>query len=95
MKTLHIAVCLNYQTLKLLPEKIKAQKKHNAIRCKAEDQAVLRKTHNQKMACERQLASERVKGKVPLEVTSLNARSITNKLSAIRHIFVKQKWMYV
>ena len=48
-------------------------------------------THKQRMAHERQMTSERVKGKVPLVVTSLNARSITNKLSSRRHIFYKRK----
>ena len=68
---------------KLLPEKTKEQKHHNAIRCEAEALAVLRnirtETHKQMMARERQLASERKKGKVPLVVTSLNARSINYK----------------
>ena len=32
-----------------------------------------------------------MKGKVPLVVTSLNARSIPNKISSIKDIFRKQK----
>ena len=60
---------------KILQEKTKEQKKHEAIRSEAESLPVLRRirteTHKQMMAPERQLASERKKGQVPLVVTSL------------------------
>ena len=50
-------------------------------------------THKQKIACERQLASKRVKGKVPLVVTSLNARSTTNKQTELNKTRLLQTWI--